>query len=362
MKRALLRFCLTLGLLGAAHSAAAVTSGDPGDVAAIRAIGERWQKLYSAGRYSDIPELYTKDALIMPRGRPVVEGREGMRRAVGGLAAGRKVEIDIDEREIVVSGDHAWMIGDFEVSYTPRDGGTPTVERGRSLILFRRDRDGTWRIHRDMDSPAPVQTATAQASTLPASPTAQQSARAWDGSDRTVATQCDRLASSRYVRQRLAAPVAREDIDVPAAIAQCEADLARLPGDPRIHFHLGRLYSYAGNAGKALYHRREAAKAGNHNAIFLLAYLDYTSAADDNVRCRAAAEMKRAADLGNYSAQLTFAAFYLDARLPGCADLATDKEVASYVAAAKPAADGFFENLLATHLERGIAQRTGTAE
>lgn len=132
--------------------------GAPPDpqVAAIRALGEQWRLLYAPGRHAEIPELYTEDCLVMPRGRPAIVGREQMRRAVGGLAAGRKIDISIELREVVVHGDFAWSVAEFVVRYTPRDRATPPrVEHARSLVVYRRDADGRWRIHRDIDAPAP---------------------------------------------------------------------------------------------------------------------------------------------------------------------------------------------------------------
>ena len=318
------------------------------DVDAIRAIGRRWRELYTSGRFAEIPDLYTVDTMVMPRGRPRIEGRKAMRRSIGGLAAGRRVSIDVAEREAFVAGDYGWFVGDFRVTYAPTDPtAKPVTELGRSLVIFRRDGDGRWRIHRDMDNLAPLPEAETTRATTGAGTAAPAM---WDLKRRTVATACDRLASSRYDRTRLAKPVARDDIDVPTAIAQCEADLREYPGDARLHFHLGRLYGYAGDRAKTLMHRQAAAAAGNHNAIFLLGYLGWAGAKDDSARCDAAREMKLAADRGNYSGQLTYASYYLEDRLAACPDRASPAEVAAYLSAARPAVDGFFETRLTDHL------------
>ncbi len=111
---------------------------------------------YQAGDYAAIPEIYTEDAVIMARGRPRMEGRAALRKSIGNLAAGRKVAIDITERELEVRGEVAWFVSDFKVTYTPPDAASPRrVEYGRSMLIYLRGTDGKWRIHRDMDSPAP---------------------------------------------------------------------------------------------------------------------------------------------------------------------------------------------------------------
>jgi ketosteroid isomerase-like protein len=334
-------------------------TGPVRDIAAIRAVGNQWRALYAQGRYSEIPDLYTLDTMVMPRGRPKIEGREQMRRNIGGLASGRRVDIDVTEREITVAGNYAWFISDFKVTYTSPNGiPAPTTEWGRSLVVFRRDTDRQWRIHRDMDSPAPHLTpaaATVATQSAPA-PVASVPARVrpvpamWDPASRTEVTECDRMTASRYDRTRLAPPRARDAIDVPAAIAQCEADLVRFPNDPRLTFQLGRVYGYAGDTAKTRAAREASAAAGNHNTIFLLGYLDWVAAKDDSARCQAAREMKLAADRGNYSGQVTYASFFLEGKFAACPDMATAREVAAYLAGARPAVDGFFETRFADHL------------
>ena len=326
------------------------------DVEAIRAIGRKWRELYVAGRYAEIPELYTVDTMVMPRGRPRIVGREAMRRSVGGLASGRKVDIEVTEREAFVAGDYGWFVGDFDVTYTPATAGAAAhTEKGRSLIIFRRDADRVWRIHRDMDNPAPA-SAAAQAAAASLPGTATRVPPVWDPKSRTVAVACDRLTASRYDRTRLAPGVGRDQIDVPAAIAQCERDLAANPNDPRITFQLGRLYGYAGDRAKTRAMREASAAAGNHNAIFLLGYLDWGAAKDDGARCAAGRAMKLAADRGNYSAQLTVASYLLEGKFAPCGALVGKAEATAYVAAARPQVAGFFETRLADHLAAELAK------
>lgn len=143
-------------LLAAGPACADPGAGADNDRAAIGALNQRWVSAYRNGDYGAIPPLYTEDALIMPRGRPAIEGRAALAQRLGGLAAGRRVDIDFEIVELEVVGDHAWLVSRFAVTYTPPDDPEGAMtEHGRSLIVYRRDPDGAWRIHRDMDAPAP---------------------------------------------------------------------------------------------------------------------------------------------------------------------------------------------------------------
>lgn len=355
---------LALSLLVSSIGVGQESSRYQQDAEAIRAVGEAWQEAYAAGDFDRIPELYTEDTLVMPRGRPAISGRDQLRRSLGGLAGGREVAIDLIERELVVMGDVAWFVSEFKVTYgRPEDAEPQRTEHGRSLIIYKRGEDGQWRVHRDMDSPAPAPPTEAAPAPAEAAAVPEDRSAAWrhipvfDPSARRTAVECDTLAALRYDRDRLSAPVGRAMIDVERAIMVCERDLAGNPDDPRLLFHLGRLHGYReGGAEKARMYREASARLGYPSAIFLLAYIDWLMARDVATRCEAASRMQLAADRGNYSARLTLPAWAQQGRL---ADCAIDKNAATllgYLDSARPDTDGYFEQLLVDHLRSAYPQ------
>jgi hypothetical protein len=191
-----------------------------------------------------------------------------------------------------------------------------------------------------------------------AAPAFAETPPSWDPSTRTTPTACDRLSAGRYDRERLAKPVARAEIDVPAAIRQCEADLEKLPDDPRLLFQLGRLYGYTSDAAKAREYRERAAAVGNPNAIFLLGYLDFLAAKDTASRCAATERIILGADRGNYSGQVTVTAWSLEGRFQGCSNGPGPERLQAYLDAARRSADGFFETLFIDHLQRQLNDRS----
>lgn len=129
---------------------------------AIRQSGRDWTTYYEAGDYDAVAELYTVDTLVMPRNSRPMVGREQVRSSLHKLAGGRKVLVEATEKELVVAGDIGWVVSDFRITYTSADPAVaPRVDHGHALLIYRQDPDGKWRIHRDIDTPAPAPEASA---------------------------------------------------------------------------------------------------------------------------------------------------------------------------------------------------------
>ncbi|MCP5327457.1 MAG: SgcJ/EcaC family oxidoreductase [Sinobacteraceae bacterium] len=131
---------------------------------AIRQSARDWTTYYEAGDYDAVAELYTVDTLVMPRNSRPMVGREQVRSSLRKLAGGRKVTAEFTEKELVVAGDIGWVVSDFRITYTSADPAVaPRVDYGHALLIYRKDPDGRWRIHRDIDTPAPAPTPEASA-------------------------------------------------------------------------------------------------------------------------------------------------------------------------------------------------------
>lgn len=143
--RTVVAVALPLGL--AACSNQPTPSFTAEDEAAIRAVLDRWQINMGADREIENLDLYTEDAaslLAMP-----VEGKAAMREMWEGWAdqwAFTSSELNVREIEGMGELAYVWIefTQRFEVDSEPR------VQRGTWMILFRKDDDGAWRIHRDL--------------------------------------------------------------------------------------------------------------------------------------------------------------------------------------------------------------------
>lgn len=120
------------------------------DAAAIEAIWPAYANIVEAGEVDAYLALWTDDGIQMPPDEPPVAGKERIRERF--LAVDEQVTFgyNIENQEVVVADDVAYSRGVFTGTVTPKDGGESTHLVGKYMTIFRRQPDGTWKIHRDI--------------------------------------------------------------------------------------------------------------------------------------------------------------------------------------------------------------------
>jgi uncharacterized protein (TIGR02246 family) len=125
---------------------------------AIQAREREWSAAYLTGDGAAVAALYTEDAASVPATGDWHRGRAA-------IAADLMTQLDsvtfttredITDEVIPVGPDHIFEIGHYSAAGTYKVGGKPRTLSGRYVVLWRKDADGTWRIHRDMGSEVPA--------------------------------------------------------------------------------------------------------------------------------------------------------------------------------------------------------------
>ena len=125
---------------------------------AIQAREKEWSAAYLAGNSGAVAALYTEDgASIQPAGE-WSRGREGIAKYI--QAQFDTVAItsreDITE-EVIPAGDYIVEVGHYSYTGTSKTPDkAPRSAAGRYMVLWRKDADGVWRLHRDIGSDAPA--------------------------------------------------------------------------------------------------------------------------------------------------------------------------------------------------------------
>lgn len=151
--RTLAAAVLSLTLLPAALAAQA-THG-PGAAAhpGLDAIYATFSKGYETLDPVAVANLYTEDALYLQPGDDILRGRKGILANFTGFfdsvrksGSALRIRFEIVDRQ--VEGDLATDVGYFILTRSAKEGGENT-NRGKFVVVARKQKDGTWRIHVD---------------------------------------------------------------------------------------------------------------------------------------------------------------------------------------------------------------------
>lgn len=138
---------LLLALLALVMVAPASVAGD--DEKAIRALIERTEQLNNDGDVEGWVALFAPGAVYMPPGSPEVHTVDGLREAATAGFTHWRSHLQIDPKEIVVSGDWAFARSHVHGHVEPREGEGERHEINlKQLVVYERQPDGSWKIAR----------------------------------------------------------------------------------------------------------------------------------------------------------------------------------------------------------------------
>ena len=133
-------------LLAATLAAAGPLAADAADPAdEVRAASAAWDKAFNAENLDALMDRYHENAVSMAPGFPSSVGREAIRGDFEGLFAGNAARHATDIQDLLVRDDIAVERAHYTMEITP-EGGDTAVEQGKHIVVYRRDRDGAWRV------------------------------------------------------------------------------------------------------------------------------------------------------------------------------------------------------------------------
>ena len=92
-----------------------------------------------------------EDVFFMPPGEPAVRGRDAVRKWMTAfLAQYRTSSLTLADREVLVGSGWAVELGTFEWGLQPAAGGSPVVDRGNYIQVWKEEGDKTWRFAREV--------------------------------------------------------------------------------------------------------------------------------------------------------------------------------------------------------------------
>lgn len=121
------------------------------DIDAIMAADHAFATAWLANDQSKVMATLTPDAVIIPSGRPVIEGAAAIQEAwwPADSVPTLITEFEVAQRESGGSGDVGFVRGSYSFAFEA-DGTTFGPYAGEYLCLLRRGPDGSWRISHRM--------------------------------------------------------------------------------------------------------------------------------------------------------------------------------------------------------------------
>ncbi len=125
------------------------------DLAALESFSDTWRAAYQSADFVAMRDLYEPDAWLMTRDQPAREGRDAILDYFrASRQSGAEAVIVFEREDRVIDGDYAFQIARWWLE-SPEATGEPIRDSGRSMVIFKRGSDGTWRLWRDIDNNTP---------------------------------------------------------------------------------------------------------------------------------------------------------------------------------------------------------------
>lgn len=91
------------------------------------------------------------DVLLMPPGEAAVHGKSAMRQWYDGfLSQYRTSSLTLSDREVFVGEEWAVELGSYDWGLAPAGGGSPVLDHGNYMQVWKSQPDGKWRFAREI--------------------------------------------------------------------------------------------------------------------------------------------------------------------------------------------------------------------
>ena len=117
----------------------------------IRAMDEQFERDVKSKNVDGIVDgFYAEDARVLPPNQPPVVGKAAIRQLWGAFLPILE-ELSLDTTQVDVSGDLAYGTGSYHMKTSPGSP-MPPEDRGKYVVIYRRQSDGGWKAVVDMFS------------------------------------------------------------------------------------------------------------------------------------------------------------------------------------------------------------------
>ncbi len=119
--------------------------------AAIAAIDKKFMEDVNRGDAAAGAAAYTDDAIVMPPNHSPVEGKQAIEKYLAEIGSQLQASnFQLSILEVDVQGDTTIVRGTYSNSFTIPGTDAPMEDQGKTLNVWKRQADGSWKLHRDI--------------------------------------------------------------------------------------------------------------------------------------------------------------------------------------------------------------------
>ena len=131
-----------------------ISADHSSDVAALMAADSLWSLAANTKGVEGFLSYYAEGAMQLPPNSKILTTKEEIERASKGLYAmpGVSISWKAKSAEVSRSGELGYLIEEYTINYKDAKG-KPVTEVGKSIEVWKKQADGSWKCTRDMWSP-----------------------------------------------------------------------------------------------------------------------------------------------------------------------------------------------------------------
>jgi uncharacterized protein (TIGR02246 family) len=119
--------------------------------AAIAAIDKKFMEDANRGDAAAGAAAYTDNAILMPPNNSPLEGKQAIEKYLTEIASQFQASnFQLSILEVDAQGDTTIVRGTYSANFTIPGVDAPMEDRGKTLQVWKKQADGSWKIHRDI--------------------------------------------------------------------------------------------------------------------------------------------------------------------------------------------------------------------
>lgn len=142
-------------LIALISAGCATTSSTVDETERVKAAAEQWKSFYEAGNYDGLMTLYDENPRVYLHGQPAIIGMQAVRDFFKPSVGKAKSEFKLDYEVIEINGSTATLVSKYWLTVETDNPAQPYRDEGRSLLIYKKDSNGDWKIAYDIDQATP---------------------------------------------------------------------------------------------------------------------------------------------------------------------------------------------------------------